>query len=419
MTRSGRKTLLISPGVPDPARGASRVLFYHYAERFRREGDRVLHLLLLQPGDHTDAELAAFEHAMAEPGRYEIVACRSERPVVRFGRVGFDIDLSSAEGAVGRVRAFEPDVTICMDLLATMLGRRIGSRPAIAWLGDLNFVTQWYHWVYSAREDPLRIRHLPAAVVRTFLWKRRYREALRGMDRIIVSSRSSEDHLKALGLSSTYLPYPWPEEGGGATPGTRPAQPTFVFLGNLVGLGSRSALHLLLGPIHHACREAWGRGGFRIVIAGSGALPERSERALARLPEIRYLGFVDDLAALLGSCHAMLAPIEVPVGNRSRILTAMAQRVPVIAHRNAALGNPDLVDGATCYLASTAAEFVERMRRAVERREEVAAIVARARAVYEARFAPQAATGLFLAEVDRVLERRLPAANGRIASVTP
>jgi len=94
------------------------------------------------------------------------------------------------------------------------------------------------------------------------------------------------------------------------------------------------------------------------------------------------------------------------VGNRSRILTAMAAGVPVVAHANAALGNPDLVDGATCYLARDGRRFVERMRKTVEQPDEAAVIVQQARACYEAHFSPLASAEMLIAETERVIEAR-------------
>ena len=57
----------------------------------------------------------------------------------------------------------------------------------------------------------------------------------------------------------------------------------------------------------------------------------------------------------------MLAPIAVPVGNRSRILTTMSMGALVIAHANTVLGNPDLVSGKNCLLARSPEDFAKHM----------------------------------------------------------
>ena len=82
---------------------------------------------------------------------------------------------------------------------------------------------------------------------------------------------------------------------------------------------------------------------------------------IADNPEFQWLGFVPDIDSVITACHAVLFPIDVAVGNRSRILTALCKGALVIAHRNVALGNPALVDGRTCALAATPEEFIDRM----------------------------------------------------------
>jgi glycosyltransferase involved in cell wall biosynthesis len=91
-------------------------------------------------------------------------------------------------------------------------------------------------------------------------------------------------------------------------------------------------------------------------------LPSWVQAAIAHHPEFEFLGFVDDLAAEVARCHAVIAPISVPVGNRTRIVTAMSMGALVIAHANTALGNPELVSGNNCLLASTAQQFVDNMK---------------------------------------------------------
>jgi glycosyltransferase involved in cell wall biosynthesis len=225
------------------------------------------------------------------------------------------------------------------------------------------------------------------------------------MDSVVVSANSSRRHLRQIGVEAAYLPYPWPDisvrEREAAT--ESPQVPSFLFLGTLTGLGSRSAFHFMLDGVYPEAVRQWGRGGFQIWIAGMRGLPGWVERELGGRPELKYLGFVEDIVTVMRGCHAVLVPIEVPVGNRSRILTAMAAEVPVVAHENAALGNPDLVDGATCYLARDGRRFVEGMRRAVEKPEEAARIVRQARSCYEAHYAPEAAAGMLLAEVERAI----------------
>ena len=106
----------------------------------------------------------------------------------------------------------------------------------------------------------------------------------------------------------------------------------------------------------------------------------------------RHTALIPDLDVEMARSHAVIAPIDVPVGNRSRILTAMAKGSLVIAHRNVALGNPHLIDGETALLAGDAQGFAERMAWAVERPDMRDRIIRHAMQVYRDNYAPSAAS---------------------------
>ncbi|MGH7410653.1 MAG: glycosyltransferase [Candidatus Methylomirabilis sp.] len=402
-----RRLVIIAPGIPHESRGASTVLFYHYIAGFKRAGFRIMNVLLLQPDNSTESGLAEYERQMADHERFAVVPCRADSFVVST-RFGFRLDTGAVAAALEEAEGFRPDAVVCFDLLSAWVGAQIGSGAKVAWLGDLRFQTEWYHTWYGIKEGWRNLRNLPAAWVRCHLWKRVYRDVLRNMESVIVSANGSREALHRIGIQARYLSYPWPDVVVGADdPVVDPAgMPTFLFLGTLTGLGSRSAFHFMLEAVYPEAVRVWGRNEFRILIAGARGLPSWVERELGDRRELEYLGFVDDIGRTMRTCHAVLVPIKVPVGNRSRILTAMAAGVPVVAHENAALGNPDLVDGVTCYLARDGRRFVEGMRRAVEQPEEAAQIARKARARYEAHFAPEAATAMLLAEVERVIAER-------------
>ncbi len=293
--------------------------------------------------------------------------------------------------------AFGPQAILCFDILAAWLLVGVTAAPRIVWLGDLNFETFLYHALYAARENPLRAVHLPSNFLSCLGWRRLYARVLHDVDQVLVASHSSERALARLGITAEYEPYPWPTEGAREETTPLPALPSFLFFGQLTGLGSRSAFHFLMDKVFPLLRERWGEAGFRIMLAGRGAPPDWVLAVIADKPEIERLGFVENLNSVLAICHAVLVPIDVPVGNRSRILTAMAMRSLVIAHANTALGNPDLVDGETCYLAADANGFVHAMVDAVDDPARREAVVDRALRCYRERFHPERA-GARLAE---------------------
>jgi len=384
----GRKVLVITAGIPHESEGASVVLFYHYIEHTLRAGHKVFHVLLIEGDTWPDEAVRSYHRKITSFGPCEIATIRQPR-FVRQGAFGHDLDLSNGRDALERAAEFAADATIAFDILAAWAAAAVETPRRIVWLGDLNFQTMRYHALYAVRESPRGMLALPRHLLAAWHWKRVYRSVLRGADDIVVSSASSVRELAKLGLRSEYEPYPWPMAVGDRARMV-PTIPTFMFFGNLVGLGSRSALHLLLrlyGPL----LALWGTRGFRVRIAGRGRLPPWFMSAICDKPEIEWLGFVPDLGSLLDDSHAVLAPIEVPVGNRSRILTGLAHGVLVIAHSNVALGNPDLVDGETCALADDAISFLAHLRRAVEHDEWRQSIALNGRRCYQERFHPDRA----------------------------
>ncbi|MCA1951924.1 MAG: glycosyltransferase family 4 protein [Hyphomicrobiales bacterium] len=389
------RVLVLSPGVPHPERGASVVLFHHYIAALARSGHDLTHLCLHEGREPDPAAIA--DHGARTglvPGR-TLFACAAGG----FRASRFSVRLENGDPAPldARIAAARPDAILAFDIHAAALAAGASAARKIVWLGDLQFQSSWYNYLYGFRENPLSLRWLPYAWAQRRAWARVYADVLRHFETVIVSSGSSVAALAELGIASRYAPYPWPAAADlpAALP-PKPAMPTFLFFGNLTGLGSRSALHFMFRKVVPRLRRLWGRGGFRLLIAGHADLRDFAVRAIAETPELEFLGFVEDLVGLIRQCHAVLAPMDVPVGNRSRILTAMAAGGLVIAHRNTSLGNPALVDGQTARLFGTADEMVAQMRDAFRDPARQMPVIRAAHRVYEEQFSPAAASGLFV-----------------------
>lgn len=398
----GKRLLVCSAGVPHESKGASVVLFYHYIARLKRDGYTIRHVLLLEGDTWSDADIAAYRGELGAPGSFEVVAVRSKR-LYESGRLIHNYDPTMAASVRQLATAFTPDGIVCFDFLAAWLLDGVTSAPRLVWLGDLNFESFWQHALYATREDWRRAVHLPSMWLSCAAWKRLYARVLSGGAQTIVAAHSSEKVLGRLGITAQYEPYPWPAVPAAMRPTALPDLPSFLFFGQLTGLGSRSAFHFLMDKVFPLLRRQWGAGGFRVMLAGRGALPDWVLATIADKPEFQLLGFVEDLAGTLASCHAVLAPIDVPVGNRSRILTAMALRGLVIAHANTALGNPDLVDGETCYLASDAAGFATAMAAAVDDPARREALIDRAFHRYDEHYRPERAASRLASRVEILL----------------
>ncbi|MCG9095356.1 glycosyltransferase [Laribacter hongkongensis] len=399
-----KTVLVITLGYPHPKRGASSVLFYWYLDALRKSKFNVEHLILVSPDEQSAQAENEYLNAI-EPGpafRVRVFAIPRVRDARRSG-----LELQVCElprGVVDHVASVRPDATVCFDLMAADMARRMNLERQLIWLGDLSFQTGVYHAYYDFKAEPRKFPGLVRAYLAGILWRRYYRRVLRGQKNVIASSNSSVAHLARLGVASRYWSYPWPgEEAGPAKTVLKYDQPTFIMFGTLVALGSRSAFDFLMKSVYPLLIQAWGARGFSMLIAGMRELPAWVRADIELRPEFKFLGFVDDLGAEVVKCHAVLAPISVPVGNRSRIVTAMSMGALVIAHANTALGNPELISGDNCLLASSAAEFAQKMLFAYEQPDFAAKLGASARQTYLRSFEPAAASQRLVQELNFIL----------------
>ena len=391
------KVGIISGGVPHPSRGASLVLIYRYIAALRDAGHTLVHAVLAsqQP---TQEALDEYWHTLA-PAEGSELRVFPGPPLFSSSRFRVERHETKLPPLRHCVEVFGPDAIVCFDLEAAAAAAPLQAPLKTVWLGDLNFRSMWYNYLYGFREAPWTARWLPYALVQMREWRKIYAESLAGFDPIIVSSKSSETDLAALGLDSLYRPYPWPVPEAEASIHRDEREeldrPTFLFFGNLTGLGSRSAFHFMFRRVIPRLRRIWSRGGFRILIAGHAEMRDWVRQRIEETSEVEFLGFVDDLPALVARCHAVLAPLDVPVGNRSRILTAMALGGLVIAHENASLGNPSLKSGHNALLFRTADEMAEHMVAVVREPAAFTEVIAAARRTYREEFAPEVAAPLF------------------------
>lgn len=395
MATASKRILVVSQGVPHPTRGASTVLYYAYLAALKAAGHEVLHLCLNDKP--ADAEWMDYQAEIRPAANFQVVYAQVPHHY-SINRRALRIRPTCPEQAlVEQARRFQPEIVLCFDLLCAAVAQEMGFGNLSVWFGDLQYRSHWYNAVYDLKGGEGRLRGLPYMLLYCLLWKRLYQKVLPDVRLAVASSISSELPLREMGAQrSIYMPYPWPDSGIEATECSKAEIPTFIMFGTLSALGSKSAFVFLLTKVLPLLRTQWGERGFEILIAGSRSMPSWAERHLAASPEVKFLGFVDDLAALVGRCHAVLAPIDVPVGNRSRIVTAMSMRALVIAHANTTLGNPELVSGENCYLADSAEAFASCMQQAAEQQERSEQLGASARETYLKSFEPGTATRQFI-----------------------
>jgi glycosyltransferase involved in cell wall biosynthesis len=373
------------------------VLFYHYVAHLLDAGYEVCHLLLLENGPIDDIGIEGYRKRVSRHGKISIIAPPATGRLITRAKGGFQFDQTVAEEGLRQASEFGADILFALDLAAYWAVARLKFPFRAVWLGDLNFQTRWYHAVCLAKEQPLKVLKLPSAWKHSRLWRKAYREVLVTADQIVVSSGASVGELDKLGLDSEYHPYPWPCPSVAVTSSAKTGKkPTFLFCGGLNALGSKSALLFILRKLYPQMRKIWGAAGFKLIIAGRGEPAEVVRSEMEQCREIDFRGFVENLNAVFDECHGLIVPIDIPVGNRSRIVTALANGWLVIAHSFTQAGNPDLRDGVNCYLADDASGFVRRMKEAFEDPASADQIRANAQALYQEKFAPERAVSRLL-----------------------
>lgn len=397
-----KRVAVITAGVPHPHSGASLVLFYHYIKSIVDAGNSVLSIVLIESIERESDDIESYRQAVGELDHFIVSPVVSGGQILQPSRFAISKNLAARKQILKLIDEYRADSVVVFDIQVAALVDGLQVSKRIGWLGDLGFESNWYHFLYGLREDWKTIRWLPYALAQRSAWKRLYTDVLGGYDHLIVASKSSERALATLGIEAAFAPYPWPNLGAIDRDVERllPMLPTFLFYGHLFGLGSRSALHFLFSELYPSLVAEWGTAGFRIIIGGRENLPAWVEEEVICRPELDFVGFIEDLTAVMATVHAVIAPLDVPVGNRSRILTAQAKRVLVIAHENAARGNGLLIHGENCLLARSAKDFISCMRIAVDAPAQCRQIIDRAEESYRHHYAPKVAA-CALAELAR------------------
>jgi len=257
-----------------------------------------------------------------------------------------------------KILKFNPDMVFALDIAASSFVNKLllPTKKLYVWLGDLNFSTIYYHYYYDLKYSYKNFFLFPIIFCLIYKWKIFYKKNLNRF-KILSGSYTNLSHLRKININSSYLPYPWHIQFSYKKL-KKFSKPSFIFFGNLKGLGSKSAIDYLLNKIYPSYLKIWGEGGFTIYICGIFDFPENILNKLQKLKNIKYLGFKKNINKIALKCHACLFPIDVPLGNRSRIVTALANRWPIIAHNNVSLGNPALQSGFNCLLAENIEKFI-------------------------------------------------------------
>lgn len=224
------------------------------------------------------------------------------------------IERSVSAPLVARARELAPgfDAAITLDDTAHTYVERVSDLvPCVI---DKHNVLAWSRQVHGGLQPQRRLEHWLVAG-----WERRT-VSLAGAT-VVTSEDEAARFRELYGQEPFVVPSAIPPPARVADPAAAPR--------DVVWLGDHRYAPNTDGLLRFA-RDAWaplGATGARLLIAGRE--PSDAVRALADLPGVEILGFVDDLGALLGRCRAAVAPVWAGAGIKMKTLELMGAGLPV------------------------------------------------------------------------------------------
>jgi len=344
---TARTAALFSTGLPDPTQGGSGIFNYLVADELLRRGYRVLAVFRVSRAFADRAITGSYLRELQERG-LEVETVGEDAPLRRrdFGLTALERlhSYESSRLAVERLVMRESlDFCISLDLgwalaLADLPVRRLSI------LGD-----PYHRRVRETTPFSLQRRSTWGVLVRAKSVERsmsRLAERLRPYgesDSAVLASFAPQhaDEFRAAGLACRHVRWfvPGPERVERHPPTDRLR---LLHVGDLASTASRQMLRywdseLLPAASRLACP---------IDLEFVGRV-DTLQPPLGTWPNIHvtFSGHVDDLRPPFAATTAYLSPMNYRVGVRTRILTALAHGVPVVASTAAALGLPELRDG--------------------------------------------------------------------------
>lgn len=160
------------------------------------------------------------------------------------------------------------------------------------------------------------------------LWKHYVRKAYARADAVQALNLEDAQRLEALlGRPVSVRPLAVPLPATAAAPASAP--PRALFLGDYTHHPNPEAAVRLARDVWPLVRERVPEA--ELWLAGPRA--DASVRALAGRPNVRVLGYVENLETLMREVRLMLAPLFSGGGSRIKVLTALAHGLPVVSNR--------------------------------------------------------------------------------------
>ena len=135
----------------------------------------------------------------------------------------------------------------------------------------------------------------------------------------------------------------------------QPGANRIVHIGTMYWPPNSDAVLWFMHHVYPRIRAAWPNVGFDVI----GTRPSRSIRKLAeQSPGARVIGYVDDPMPYLERAGAFIVPLRAGSGMRVKILTALAQGLPVVSTRIGCSGLA-IESGRHLLIADTVEEFAD------------------------------------------------------------
>ena len=154
-----------------------------------------------------------------------------------------------------------------------------------------------------------------------------------------------------------------------------------LFFGSYDWFPNADAARYLCEDVFPEIRAAY--SGAKLILAGRGA--DDDIAAYGDHEGVTFQGEVDDLASLVQSSAAVVAPLRVGGGTRIKVLETMAWGVPVVTTPAGAEG-VEATRGRDLHVASSTEEIVEKTVQLLEEPDERSRMGASARKIVEQRY---------------------------------
>ncbi len=173
-----------------------------------------------------------------------------------------------------------------------------------------------------------------------------------------------------------------------------------VLLGNLQGTASRWGQRFLAREVLPHLDRIVSSHPLVLDVIGGGELDAVSASAFHSRSYVRLRGYVDDLTTELANADVFIEPTPIPLGSRTRIITAFAHGCAIVTHTANRAGIPEITDGGNALVASDGPSFAKAIVRLLDAPALADRLRAAARRTYEESFTVERAGGAIVTAME-------------------